>query len=86
VKRSADLDLAIDSLRRLTRSECGALADAFEESDLPYGVDLTDLRSVGETFRAIVERERVALWDIELWATPRTIGGSLPCRRRLDLG
>jgi predicted nucleotidyltransferase len=35
-KPSSDLDLAIDAGRPLTRNEHAALADAFEDSDLPY--------------------------------------------------
>ncbi len=35
----------------------GALADAFEESDLPYTVDLVDVRTASEGFVALIERE-----------------------------
>jgi len=61
VKRAADLDLAIDAGRALTRRESGALADAFEDSDLPYGVDVVDVHSVTDGFLAIIEKDRVAL-------------------------
>ena len=62
-KIAADLDLAIDAHRPLTRSESGRLADAFEESDLPYGVDVVDMQTVSAAFRAIIERDRTRLGD-----------------------
>jgi predicted nucleotidyltransferase len=60
-KRSSDLDLAIDLGRILTREENADLADAFDESDLPYRVDVVDLNGASESFRAIIERDRTPL-------------------------
>ena len=58
-KRSSDLDLAIDAGRPLTPGEEGDLADAFDESDLPYKVDIADIQTLSESFKKIVERDRV---------------------------
>lgn len=58
-KRSSDLDLAVDAGRPLTREEEGTLADAFEESDLPYKVDVVDMHRVSASFKAIIEEGRV---------------------------
>lgn len=55
-RRGSDLDLAIDAGRELTRDEETALLVAFEESDLPYTVDVVDLNSVSEQFREIVQQ------------------------------
>lgn len=66
-KDGSDLDLAIDAGRKLSREESVDLADAFEESDLPYKVDVVDLHDVSDGFRAIVERDRVVLG----WGKPR---------------
>ena len=60
-KRSSDLDLAIDLGRALTRKESADLADAFDDSDLPYRVDVVDLNEVSESFKAIIERDRTPL-------------------------
>ena len=60
-KRSSDLDLAIDAGRALTRYENSALADAFDESDLPYKVDVVDMHNVTNTFKAIIERQMLPL-------------------------
>ncbi len=61
-KRSSDLDLAIDAGRKLSLSELSALNNAFEDSDLPYTVDLVDWTTTSEAFRTIIERERVELF------------------------
>ncbi len=55
VKRSSDLDLAIDAGRKLTREEQQKLFDEFEESDLPYKVDIVDLNNVSESFKKIID-------------------------------
>ncbi len=60
-KRSSDLDLAIDAGRALTQNENSALADAFDESDLPYKVDVVDMHNVTNTFKAIIERQMLPL-------------------------
>jgi predicted nucleotidyltransferase len=56
-KRSSDLDLAIDAGRKLSLSELSVLNSAFEDSDLPYKVDLVDWAATGEAFRNIIERD-----------------------------
>lgn len=60
-KRSSDLDLAIDAGRALTRAEHTELDYGFEESDLPYRVDVVDLYRVSPDFKVIIEREKVLL-------------------------
>ena len=60
-RRYSDLDLAIDAGRRLTSDEAATLREAFEESDLPYRVDIVDWHAIDERFRRLIEAERVAL-------------------------
>lgn len=60
-RRGADLDLAIDAGRRLKQAERIALNEAFEESDLPYTVDVVDMHEVSEQFRAIIDEHKIAL-------------------------
>jgi predicted nucleotidyltransferase len=54
-KRSSDLDLAIDLGRRLVQKEEFALAFAFEDSNLPYKVDVVDLHAVSASFKNAIE-------------------------------
>jgi predicted nucleotidyltransferase len=60
-RAASDLDLAIDAGRPLSREEATALHEVFEESDLPYTVDVVDLCSTSPSFRALIERDRQAL-------------------------
>lgn len=54
-KRAADLDLAIDLGRPLSKEEEFELVDQFEESDLPYRIDVLDLHATSQHFKALVE-------------------------------
>jgi len=58
-KPSSDLDLAIDAGRPLTQTEHAALTDAFEDSDLPYKVDVVDCASTSKEFRNIIDHNKV---------------------------
>ena len=60
-KDSSDLDLALESESRLNHKLLGALKDAFEDSTLPYTVDVVDLNAVSHVFKQIVKEQRVAL-------------------------
>ena len=63
---TSDLDLAVDAGRVLTAREHTLLADSFDESDLPYKVDVIDLQRTSARFRAIVGKSRVPLEDAPL--------------------
>ena len=60
-KDSSDLDLALESKTMLSHKVLGALKDAFEGSSLPYTVDVVDMSMIGNSFRQIVESQRVPL-------------------------
>ena len=61
-KDSSDLDLALDGESKLSHKLLGTLKGAFEDSTLPYTVDVVDLNAVSATaFRQIVESQRVPL-------------------------
>ena len=64
-RRGSDLDLAIDAGRPLRDGERAALAEAFEESDMPYGVDILDARVARATFLASIENEGAVDLDWE---------------------
>ncbi len=60
-KDSSDLDLALEGESKLSHKVLGALKDAFEDSALPYTVDVLDLNRIGDSFRKIVESQKVLL-------------------------
>lgn len=61
VKKSSDLDLAIDLTRKLTRQEEQMLFDKFEESDLAYRVDFVDINNVSPSFKKIINSTKQPL-------------------------
>ena len=60
-KDSSDLDLAVEGPAKLDHKAMVGLEVAFEGSDLPYTVDVVDLKAVSSNFRQIVEGQRVLL-------------------------
>jgi len=60
-KPYSDLDLAILGNEPLTLSTLAELADDFSESDLPFKVDLVDWATTSESFRKVIEGERVVV-------------------------
>ena len=60
-KDSSDLDLALDWETEIPPRSVTALEAAFEDSDLPYAVDIVDLKRINERFRRIVQQQCVAL-------------------------
>lgn len=60
-KKFSDIDLAIDLGRPLTLAESAQLADAFEESTLPYKVDIVDWQTISPDFKAVIQDDRINL-------------------------
>ncbi len=55
VKEYSDLDLAIVGKEKLDWKIIADMKDAFEESDLPYRVDLLDWNAISSEFRKVIE-------------------------------
>lgn len=64
-KEYSDLDLAVVTDKPLGLSTSAALADDFSESDLPWKVDLVDWATTSESFRKIIERDRVVVQKVQ---------------------
>lgn len=62
-KEFSDLDLAIITDSPLPLATSAALAEDFSESDLPWKVDIVDWAETSETFRQIIERDRVVVQE-----------------------
>lgn len=60
-RRYSDLDLAVMSDSRLPFTVQCALEEDFEESDLPFRVDVIDFASCSESFQRIITRDAVEL-------------------------
>ena len=50
----SDLDLVVIGNEKLPLAELGALRDAFEDSPLPFSVDLLDWHRLTESFRQVI--------------------------------
>ena len=60
LKKSSDLDLALEDASGAfieTKLIYDLLSFDFEESDLPYVVDIIDLNSISETFREAITKQ-----------------------------
>ena len=59
----SDLDLAVVGEGPLDWPTLSRLKEAFEESDLPMRVDVLDWHATSESFREVIERDYVVLWE-----------------------
>lgn len=62
-KDYSDLDLCIVSDKPLNFSVLGAMAEDFSDSDLPWKVDVVDWATTSESFRKIIERDKVVVQE-----------------------
>ena len=56
-RKNSDLDLAVVGQEKLSLSLRTHLQEAFEESVLPFRVDIVDWQSISEEFRKIIEQK-----------------------------
>ena len=62
-KEYSDLDLCVVGDTPLSFRTLGLIEEAFDESDLPYKVDVVDWATTSESFRKIIEREKVGVQE-----------------------
>ena len=60
-KKYSDLDLCVKANQALGLDLISAMAEDFSESDLPWKVDIVDWFSVSDSFKAIIDRDKVPL-------------------------
>jgi type I restriction enzyme S subunit len=60
-KPYSDLDLAVITDKALSLKVSAALADDFSESDLPWKVDVVDWATTSESFRQIIEEDKIVV-------------------------
>ncbi|HAT72137.1 MAG TPA: nucleotidyltransferase domain-containing protein [Elusimicrobia bacterium] len=53
-KNYSDLDLALVGAAKLDSAVIGNLREAFEESDIPFRVDIIDWHSISKEFQTII--------------------------------
>lgn len=60
-KAWSDLDLVVEGAAPLPIAVLAALAEAFDESPLPWKVDIVDRKTVGDAFGELIDKAKVAL-------------------------
>lgn len=60
-KDYSDLDLAIVGKEKLTDKTLADLKEAFQESDLPFRVDVLDWNGISKEFRQVIEKKYVVI-------------------------
>lgn len=64
-RKYSDLDLAIDDDQQpLPLSMMTSMLDDFEESDLPYKVDIVDWNTISDEFRRTILSDRKSIFPI----------------------
>lgn len=64
-KSFSDLDIAIITDKPLSLELSAAMADDFSDSALPWKVDVVDWAATSESFRKVIERDKVALLEAD---------------------
>jgi predicted nucleotidyltransferase len=60
-KTYSDLDLAIIAPQTLSLTKMATIKEAFEESNLSIRVDIVDWATTSDTFRKIIEQDKVVI-------------------------
>ena len=60
-KAWSDLDLVFEAPAPLSLELFATLAEAFEESELPWKVDIVDRKAVSDRFGRLIDQSKVAL-------------------------
>jgi len=60
-KPYSDLDLAVRCTGKMDIGKLARLEEAFQESDVPFRVDVVDWYRISDAFRAVVERTSVTI-------------------------
>ena len=60
-KAWSDLDLLLEAAAPVPLSTIATLTEVFEESELPWKVDIVDRRTISEGFGRLIDQSKVAL-------------------------
>jgi type I restriction enzyme S subunit len=55
-KSYSDLDIAVKGTKTLDTSRLNRLVEAFQDSDLPFRVDVLDWNGISESFREVIDK------------------------------
>ncbi len=55
----SDIDIAVDAGEKIDRTVFGAIKEAFEESTIPFTIDVVDMWAISDDFKKEVLKDRV---------------------------
>ncbi|MBL0924996.1 MAG: nucleotidyltransferase domain-containing protein [Sphingomonadaceae bacterium] len=58
----SDLDLVIDAQKAIPLALLARISEAFDESSLPWKVDMVDRHSVSKEFARVIDATQVRIW------------------------
>lgn len=58
---TSDLDIALEGITPINNDILTDISIAFEDSDLPYTVDVIDLKTINSNFKEIIDKQKVLL-------------------------
>ena len=65
-KKFSDLDLCLK--HKISDYDYELLAEKFEESDLPFTVDLVEYHRIDDAFKKVIDQEAVPLAEFLRWS------------------
>ena len=65
-KKHSDLDLAVAGKQKIDHKQMSQLKEAFEESDLPFRVDVLDWNGISPEFRQVIETKYEVLLGVDI--------------------
>jgi len=77
-KTYSDLDLAVITDTPMSFKVSGALREDLSKSDLPWRVDIVDWATTSETFRRIIEQDKVVLQSSKKLSDAPPVAEKLP--------
>lgn len=63
-RKYSDIDIGIEGKKPLELKMIASIQDAFEESDLPYTIDIVDFATVSDRFKEVAKRNIFPLTNI----------------------
>ncbi|OGK11611.1 hypothetical protein A2954_06695 [Candidatus Roizmanbacteria bacterium RIFCSPLOWO2_01_FULL_37_12] len=60
-RKFSDIDIGVESKRKIDLKILSGIKDAFEESDIPYNVDIVDFAQTSKQFKKLAMSEVIKL-------------------------
>jgi len=62
-RKNSDFDLVIDANKTIPLVKLWKIKDEFEESDIPFRIDISDWHTLSDSFKNFIKQDRVIILD-----------------------